>query len=269
VRGREGGGGGGGGSLRNEAEAAHVGALLRALLSHAPEFFRTQTQTQPHPQQQAPPQRKGAGPTAAGAAAAAGANPAAASAEGARVVVLAPYQEQLRCLRAALHAALGASAAAAVELATVDGFQGREAEVVLYSATRASAGSRGIGFVADVRRLNVALTRGRRSLVVVGCARTLTAANATWRALAAHAQERGCLLSAEEALARCAAPAAAPPPPSGAAGGGGGQKRRAPDAAADAADEPVALRRPSTAASKAERPPAKRGPAVGAVLDLT
>ena len=65
-----------------------------------------------------------------------------------------------------------------VRVSTVDGFQGREADVVVFSATRNNP-SRRLGFVRDVRRLNVALTRARRGLVVVA-APCMLAADPVW-----------------------------------------------------------------------------------------
>ncbi len=54
-----------------------------------------------------------------------------------------------------------------IEIATVDAFQGRECDVVIYSTVRSNK-NRTIGFLADRRRINVALSRARELLVVVG-----------------------------------------------------------------------------------------------------
>ena len=54
-----------------------------------------------------------------------------------------------------------------IEIATVDSFQGRECDVVIYSTVRSNP-ERRIGFLKDYRRINVALSRARDSLVIVG-----------------------------------------------------------------------------------------------------
>jgi superfamily I DNA and/or RNA helicase len=56
---------------------------------------------------------------------------------------------------------------------TVDGFQGREKEAVVVSLVRSNEAGE-LGFLADVRRMNVAITRARKKLVVVGDGATVT-----------------------------------------------------------------------------------------------
>ena len=60
-----------------------------------------------------------------------------------------------------------------VEVDTVDGFQGREKEVVLVSFVRSNDRAE-IGFLDEPRRFNVAVTRARRKAVVVGDADTVS-----------------------------------------------------------------------------------------------
>lgn len=92
--------------------------------------------------------------------------------------------------------------ARAVQVSTVDGFQGREVDVVLFSCVRAppegsfggGGGWGGIGFLSDRRRMNVAITRARRSLVILGHARRLVS-DGTWKALVHHAETRGRLVA--------------------------------------------------------------------------
>ena len=106
-----------------------------------------------------------------------------------RVAVLTPYNEQVRTLRDAFARHFGPSAHNAIVCSNVDSFQGKEADTVLYSSVR--SGSGGLGFVNDLRRLNVALTRARHALFVVGSAHTLSSSD-VWRALLDDAKDRRC-----------------------------------------------------------------------------
>lgn len=82
--------------------------------------------------------------------------------------VITPYEAQARALRAQLveERRLG------LEVGTVDGFQGREKEAIVVDLVRSNDHGE-VGFLADVRRMNVAITRARRFLLVVGDGATL------------------------------------------------------------------------------------------------
>jgi superfamily I DNA and/or RNA helicase len=84
------------------------------------------------------------------------------------IAVITPYSAQVRRLRTILKDLEG------LEIDSVDGFQGREKEAVVLSLVRSNAEG-AIGFLADVRRTNVALTRARRCLIVIGDSATLAA----------------------------------------------------------------------------------------------
>ena len=81
------------------------------------------------------------------------------------IAIIAPYAAQVRLLRRS-------GSYNAVEIDTVDGFQGREKECVLISTVRSNPDGE-IGFLGDARRMNVAITRARRKLIVVGDSATL------------------------------------------------------------------------------------------------
>lgn len=116
---------------------------------------------------------------------------------GGRIGIITPYRRQLSLLRSRFSSAFGSSITADMEFNTVDGFQGREVDIVILSTVRAleacstaaqvNAGR--IGFVADVRRMNVALTRAKLSLWIMGNTRTLQT-NQSWAALVKDAKER-------------------------------------------------------------------------------
>ena len=74
-------------------------------------------------------------------------------------------------------------------MGTVDGFQGRERDVIVISLVRDNADGQ-IGFLRDLRRMNVAMTRARMKLIIVGNAATLSH-HRFYRALAEHVRENG------------------------------------------------------------------------------
>ena len=63
-----------------------------------------------------------------------------------------------------------------LEISTVDGFQGREKEIIILSLVRSNQKNQ-VGFLSDKRRLNVAITRPRRMLIVIGDIDTITNGN--------------------------------------------------------------------------------------------
>lgn len=79
--------------------------------------------------------------------------------------IISPYDQQVSNLKSVL-------AGSGIEIKTVDGFQGREKEIILISLVRANDQGN-LGFLTDYRRLNVALTRARRKLIIVGHLTTL------------------------------------------------------------------------------------------------
>ncbi|MED6113609.1 hypothetical protein PIB30_119072 [Stylosanthes scabra] len=123
---------------------------------------------------------------------------------GGRIGIITPYKSQLSLLRSRFLDTFGSSNIAEIEFNTVDGFQGREVDILLLSTVRAAplstaaseSNSSTIGFVADVRRMNVALTRAKLSLWIFGNARTLQT-NRNWAALVKDAEERNLILTAK------------------------------------------------------------------------
>ena len=89
--------------------------------------------------------------------------------------IISPYSDQVKLI----------SELTEVEVKTVDGFQGREKEIIIISTVRSNPNGE-IGFLNDLRRLNVAITRAKRKLIIVGNKDTLNS-NRTYKKLVKNA----------------------------------------------------------------------------------
>lgn len=85
-----------------------------------------------------------------------------------QIAVITPYQAQVTLLAGLLRPQYGAE----LEIGSVDGMQGREKDAVVISLVR-SNDKREVGFLKEKRRLNVAMTRAKRSLCIVGDSETV------------------------------------------------------------------------------------------------
>ena len=90
------------------------------------------------------------------------------------IAVISPYREQVYLMQELfLNSPVLRDYGEKISVNTIDSFQGQERDIVYISMTRSNPENR-IGFLADIRRMNVAMTRARKKLVVVGDSATLT-----------------------------------------------------------------------------------------------
>lgn len=95
--------------------------------------------------------------------------------------VITPYDDQADLIRSMLPED--------IEVHTVDGFQGREKEVIILSFVRSNRRAE-MGFLTDLRRLNVSITRAKRKLIAIGDSKTLST-NKTYRKFIEYIKENG------------------------------------------------------------------------------
>jgi ATP-dependent RNA/DNA helicase IGHMBP2 len=90
------------------------------------------------------------------------------------IAVISPYREQIRLLKEQLvNTPSLLPFADQISVNTIDSFQGQERDMVLISMTRSNSEGE-IGFLSDIRRMNVAMTRAKKKLVIIGDSSTLT-----------------------------------------------------------------------------------------------
>lgn len=105
--------------------------------------------------------------------------------------IISPYRHQVKLFQDRFRDAFGQESKKFVDIQTVDGFQGREKDVAIFSCVR-SNDDRRIGFVSDARRMNVGITRAKSAVLVVGSASTLRN-DEHWNNLVESAEKRNVL----------------------------------------------------------------------------
>jgi regulator of nonsense transcripts 1 len=111
-----------------------------------------------------------------------------------QIGVITPYEGQRSYVvqHMQFNGALKKELYKAVEVASVDAFQGREKDYIIVTCVRSNE-NLGIGFLTNAKRLNVALTRAKYGLVVVGNPKVL-AKNMLWYELVMEFRSKGCLV---------------------------------------------------------------------------
>ncbi|ETI35874.1 hypothetical protein L917_17102 [Phytophthora nicotianae] len=109
-----------------------------------------------------------------------------------KVGMITPYSQQMDELKSQFRRVLGDRYEQEVEINTVDGFQGREKDIIILSTVRADPKA-GVGFLNDIRRMNVALTRAKFACYVIGKENTLRSSK-PWSALLDHVYNHHCIV---------------------------------------------------------------------------
>ena len=104
-----------------------------------------------------------------------------------KIGIITPYKGQLKALKEHFSGRYGTEILSAIEFNTTDAFQGRESDIIIFSCVRAT--TNGIGFLQDVRRMNVGLTRAKCSLWVLGNSQSLSQGE-YWRGLIEDSKTR-------------------------------------------------------------------------------
>ncbi|TVU16034.1 hypothetical protein EJB05_39581, partial [Eragrostis curvula] len=113
------------------------------------------------------------------------------------VGVVSPYNAQVRAIQEMIGKSYNMYDGFSVKVKSVDGFQGAEEDVIIISTVR-SNGVGSVGFLANLQRTNVALTRAKHCLWIVGNGTTLSNSNTVWHAIIRDAQDRGCFFDAKD-----------------------------------------------------------------------
>jgi superfamily I DNA and/or RNA helicase len=96
--------------------------------------------------------------------------------------IISPYADQVGFIKNKVD----------VDVKSVDGFQGKEKEIIIISTVRSNEWGN-IGFLRDLRRLNVAITRAKKKLIIIGNIETLSH-NPTYKRLIDYCRKQDVIL---------------------------------------------------------------------------
>jgi hypothetical protein len=112
--------------------------------------------------------------------------------------IVTPYNGQVELIKSIMAADAGFQKLATllsspIEVKSVDGYQGRERDIIIFSGVRSNRNG-SLGFLTDWRRMNVALTRSKSALVVFGDVETLADGDKHWAAFAKWCKGSDCII---------------------------------------------------------------------------
>ncbi|XP_034197097.1 helicase SEN1-like [Prunus dulcis] len=115
------------------------------------------------------------------------------------VGVISPYKAQVNAIqeRVTEYSEVSGTDGFSVSVQSVDGFQGGEDDVIIISTVRCNEEGY-VGFISNLQRANVMLTRARHCLWILGNEATLVRSNSIWKKLILDAKKRKCFYNADE-----------------------------------------------------------------------
>ncbi|KAL5554068.1 hypothetical protein UlMin_041469 [Ulmus minor] len=110
--------------------------------------------------------------------------------------VVSPYSAQVVAIKDKLGTKYEKIDGFLVKVKTVDGFQGGEQDIIIISTVRSYI-NQSLDFISKPQRINVALTRARHCLWILGNEKALTSSQSIWEALVVDAKNRQCFFNAD------------------------------------------------------------------------
>ncbi|XP_042028915.1 uncharacterized protein LOC121775899 [Salvia splendens] len=119
------------------------------------------------------------------------------SKENLSIGLVSPYAAQVAAIQDKLRSRYDNLERITVKVKSIDGFQGGEEDIIIISTVRSHRGG-SIGFLCSPKRTNVALTRARHCLWILGNERTLCKSDSVWEQIVSDAKNRRCFFNAAD-----------------------------------------------------------------------